>query len=111
MATFVEVNSVAPKQCKLIVNLDNIIEIAPLVAGGCVLYFSAIEAGGPRTMTVSDSYTQFLQFAMQTVSAEDIAKRFPKATKPKQDLSNIKAQEEGKGVEFDIPKFGAIGAQ
>lgn len=103
MATFVEVNSVAPKQCKLIVNLDNIIEIAPLVAGGCVLYFSATEAGGPRTMTVSDSYTQFMQFAMQTVSADDIAKRFPKA---KKEAPTIKAQEEGKGVEFDIPKFG-----
>ena len=104
MTTFVEVNSVAPKQCKLIVNLDNIIEIAPLVAGGCVLYFSAIEAGGPRTMTVSDSYTQFLQFAMQTVSAEDIAKRFPKAKKE----ATIKGQEDGaKGVEFNIPTFGA----
>ena len=76
MATFIEVNSVAPKNCKVIVNLDNIIEIAPLVAGGCVLYFSAIEAGGPRTMTVADSYTQFMQFAMTTVTADDIAKRF-----------------------------------
>lgn len=104
MSTFVEVNSVAPKQCKLIVNLDNVIEIAPLVAGGCVLYFAATEAGGPRTMTVSDSYTQFMQFAMQTVSADDIAKRFPKA---KKESSTIKPQEEGKGVEFDIPKFGA----
>jgi hypothetical protein len=103
MSTFVEVNSIAPKNCKLIVNLDNIIEIAPLVAGGCVLYFSAQEAGGPRTMTVSDSYTQFLQFAMQTVTADDIAKRFPKA---KKETPTIKTQEEGKGVEFDIPKFG-----
>jgi hypothetical protein len=102
MSTFVEVNSIAPKNCKLIVNLDNIIEIAPLVAGGCVLYFSAIEAGGPRTMTVSDDYKAFMQFAMQTVSADDIAKRFPKA---KPNMSNIKTQEEGKGVEFDIPKL------
>ena len=107
MSTFVEVSSVAPKSCKVIINLDTVIEIAPLVAGGCVLYFSALESGSPRTMTVSDNYTAFLQFAMQTVSADDIAKRFPKANKPKQDLSNIKAQEEGKGVEFDIPKFGA----
>lgn len=98
MTTFVEVNSVAPKNCKLIVNLDNVIEIAPLVSGGCVLYFSAIEAGGPRTMTVSDSYTAFMQFAMQTVSADDIAKRFPKV---KKDMPTIKAQEDGKGVEFN----------
>ena len=104
MATFVEVNSIAPKNCKLIVNLDNIIEIAPLVAGGCVLYFSAIEAGGPRTMTVSDDYKAFMQFAMQTVSSEDIAKRFPKA---KKEVNSIKPQEDGaKGVEFNIPTFG-----
>jgi hypothetical protein len=104
MATFIEVNSLAPKKCKVIVNLDNIIEIAPLVAGGCVLYFGTLESGSPRTMTVEDSYTAFMQFAMQTVSSEDIAKRFPKA---KKDLSNIKAQEEGaKGVEFNIPTFG-----
>lgn len=107
MATFVEVSSLAPKKCKVIVNLDNIIEIAPLIAGGCVLYFGTLESGSPRTMTVEDSYTQFMQFAMQTVSADDIAKRFPKANKPKQDTSNIKAQEEGKGVEFNIPTLGA----
>jgi hypothetical protein len=98
MSTFVEVSSVAPKNCKVIVNLDNIIEIAPLVAGGCVLYFAAQEAGGPRTMTVSDDYSAFMQFAMQTVSADDIAKRFPKA---KKETNSIKAQEDGKGVEFN----------
>ena len=103
MTTFVEVNSVAPKNCKLIVNLDNIIEIAPLVSGGCVLYFSALEAGGPRTMTVSDSYTAFMQFAMSTVTADDIAKRFPKSSKTP--TATIKPQEAGKGVEFDIPKL------
>ena len=102
MSTFVEVNSVAPKNCKVIVNLDNIIEIAPLVAGGCVLYFSAIEAGGPRTMTVSDDYSAFMQFAMSSVTADDIAKRFPKAKTP---TPTIKPQEAGKGVEFDIPKL------
>jgi tRNA A37 N6-isopentenylltransferase MiaA len=103
MSTFVEVNSIAPKNCKVIVNLDNIIEIAPLIAGGCVLYFSAIEAGGPRTMTVSDDYKAFMQFAMQTVSADDIAKRFPKA---KKEVNSIKPQEEGRGVEFNIPTLG-----
>jgi hypothetical protein len=103
MSTFVEVNSIAPKNCKVIINLDSVIEIAPLVAGGCVLYFSAIEAGGPRTMTVSDDYKAFMQFAMSTVTADDIAKRFPKA---KKETNNIKPQEEGKGVEIDIPTFG-----
>jgi tRNA A37 N6-isopentenylltransferase MiaA len=104
MSTFIEVNSIAPKYCKVIVNLDNVIEIAPLVAGGCVLYFSALESGSPRTMTVTDDYKQFMQFALSTVTADDIAKRFPKV---KKETNNIKAQEDGRGVEFDIPKFGA----
>jgi len=103
MATFVEVNSIAPKNCKVIINLDTIIEIAPLVAGGCVLYFSAIEAGGPRTMTVSDDYKAFMQFAMSTVTADDIAKRFPKA---KKETPTVKPQEDGKNLEIDIPTFG-----
>lgn len=91
MSTFVEVNSISPKNCKVIVNLDNLIEIAPLIAGGCVLYFSALESGSPRTMTVSDDYSMFMQFVLQTVSAEDIQKRFPKTKK----------------TEFVIPKLSA----
>ena len=102
MSTFVEVTSTAPKQCKLIINLDCIIEIAPLVTGGCVLYFSTLEAGGPRTITVSDSYQQFMQFAMQTVSAEDIAKRFPTSNnKPKRPMATSDIiKPGGTGVEF-----------
>ena len=48
--------------------------------------------GGKSSYRVKDSYDQFKQFAMQTVSAEDIAKRFPskKANKP---------------IEYDIPKL------
>ena len=103
MSTFIEVNSVTPKNCKLIINLDGVIEIAPLVLGGCVLYFSTPESGSPRTMTVADDYKTFLQFAMQQVSSEDIAKRFPKV---KKDGANIKPQEEGKGVGFDGTTYG-----
>ena len=104
MATFIEVSSIAPKKCKVIVNLDNIIEIAPLVAGGCVLYFGTLESGSPRTMTVEDNYIAFSQFAMQTVTSEDISKRFPKV---KKESNNIKPQESGaKGVEFNVPTFG-----
>lgn len=102
MATFIEVNSLAPKKCKLIINLDTIIEIAPLVAGGCVLYFSALESGSPRTMTVSDDYSAFSQFVLQTVTEEDIARRFPK----RKTEENIKSQT-NKGVELNIPSFGA----
>lgn len=102
MSTFIEVNSLAPKNCKVIINLDTIMEIAPLVAGGCVLYFSTLESGSPRTMTVSDDYAMFSQFVLQTVTPEDLAKRFPK--KKSEDV-NIKSG--SRGVELNIPSFGA----
>jgi hypothetical protein len=77
MALFVEVESVE-KKCKVIINLDAVLEIAPLLAGGCDLFFADSAAvGGKTSMKVKDSYELFKQFAMQTVSSEDIAKRFP----------------------------------
>lgn len=97
MSMFVEVNSVQPKQCTLIINLDYVLEIAPLITGGCVLTVGAAEAGTSRTLTVTDDYADFKQFVLQKVSADDIKKRFPKAKTPE---DNIKPQEEGKGVEF-----------
>lgn len=97
MSLFVEVNSVQPKQCTLIINLDYVLEIAPLMTGGCVITMGAAEAGASRTLTVTDDYSDFKQFVLQKVSAADIQKRFPKA---KKEDENIKPQEEGKGVEF-----------
>jgi hypothetical protein len=100
---FVEVNSIQPKQCKLIINLDYVLEIAPLVAGGCVISIGAQEAGTSRVITVSDDYSAFKQFVMQTVTSESIEKRFPKVNK--KPTENIKPQEEGQGVVFDVPKL------
>ena len=72
MSVFIEVESVE-KQCKVIINLDMVIEVAPLAAGGCqVFYADASAVGGKTGMKVKDSYSQFQQFAMQTVSSEDI---------------------------------------
>ena len=48
-------------------------EIIPLSAGGCILMFN--DGMGKYDMKVSDSYELFRQFAMQTVSSEDIAKK------------------------------------
>jgi hypothetical protein len=80
MALFVEVNSFE-KKCKVIVNLDQIVEIAPLVDGGCILFMSDSAGMNSRQgIRVDDNYSQFLQFAMQTVTAEDIQRRFPKVT-------------------------------
>ena len=83
MSLFVEVFSV-DKQCPVIVNLEGVLEIAPLASGGCALFFADSAAvGGKTSFKVTDSYEQFKQFAIQPVSAEDIAKRFPKVEKPK----------------------------
>jgi len=77
MSLFVEVNSIE-KGCPVIINLDHIIEIAPLAAGGCALFtLDGAGMNSKNAMKVSNSYNEFKQFAMQTVSAEDIERRFP----------------------------------
>jgi len=75
MSLFVEVNSI-DKQCKVIINLDEVVEIAPLVEGGCAIFFS--DGAGMNSKTaikVADEYDTFKQFVMQTVSADDIKKQ------------------------------------
>ena len=72
MSTFIEVNSVE-KGCQVIINLDHVVEITPLAAGGCVLFFT--DGTGKYDIKVTDNYTMFRQFAMQTVSADDIARK------------------------------------
>jgi hypothetical protein len=78
MSLFVEVESIE-KGCKTIINLDEVLEIAPLKSGGCDLFFSdSASVGGKTSYKVKDSYDQFKQFAMQTVSTDDIAKQVKK---------------------------------
>lgn len=74
MSTFVEVHS-NEKNCPVIINLDHVVEIAPLVKGGCVIVMVPVDAGVSKTMTVKNDYSEFKQFALQTVSSEDIKKR------------------------------------
>jgi hypothetical protein len=69
MALFVEVESV-DKGCKVILNMDEVTEIAPFNTGGCHLFLN-----DGRIYKVKDGYDQFKQFAMQTVSSEDIQAR------------------------------------
>lgn len=69
MSLFVEVESVE-KDCKVIINLDCVGEIAPLAVGGCALFLNT-----GSIMKVKDSYDLFKQFAMQTVSSSDIEKQ------------------------------------
>jgi hypothetical protein len=109
MSLFVEVNSIE-KGCPVIINLDHIVEIAPLIDGGCAL-FMVDNAGmnSKSALRVSDSYDQFKQFAMQTVTAEDIAARFPKTKKevaPVSDLLPGQKNTKSKPSEsIEIPKL------
>jgi len=75
MALFVEIDSV-DKQCKVIINLDTVLEICPLKAGGCEISIQdSASVGGKTSFKVKDNYDLFKQFAMQTVSADDVAKK------------------------------------
>ena len=75
MALFVEVNS-TEKDCKVIINLEEVVEVAPLKSGGCDLFFNdAAAVGGTRVMKVKDNYDLFSQFVIQPVSSADIAKK------------------------------------
>lgn len=109
MALFVEVNSLE-KSCPVIVNLEHIVEIAPLVEGGCVLFMNdGAGMNSSRGVRVSDNYELFKQFAMQTVTADDIARRFPKPTdKPLGEAREFKVREELKNIsdDLEIPTMG-----
>jgi len=62
--------------CKVIINLDTILEIAPLREGGCTLFFpDSAAVGGKNSMKIKDSYSMFKQFVLQTVSEEDVARQ------------------------------------
>jgi len=96
MSLFVEVNSIE-KGCPVIINLDHIIEIAPLASGGCALFtLDGAGMNSKNAMKVSDNYELFKQFAMQTVTVGDIARRFPK----------VEAPAPKKSGKLEIPKFG-----
>ena len=75
MSLFVEVQSV-DKNCPVIINLEHVVEIAPLAAGGCALFLN--DGTGKYDIKVKDEYSMFKQFALETVSAEDIAKKIAK---------------------------------
>ena len=75
MAMFIECDSVE-RGCKVIINLESVLEIVPLREGGSVLFITdATVVGGKAPMKVKDSYAMFKQFALETVSPDDIAAR------------------------------------
>jgi hypothetical protein len=118
MSLFVEVESV-DKGCKVIINLEHVVEITPFketAGGGCSLAF-ADGNGGRSSLRIKDSYAVFKQFAMQTVSGDMIKDRISKinASIPDEMKSPVaieKAKSPKKGtmmttadLGFDIPKL------
>ena len=70
-----EVTSVE-KDCKVLVNMDLVIEIAPLKNGGSAIFYSDNAAvNGKTAVQVKESYDMFKQFAVHTVSSDDIARK------------------------------------
>lgn len=92
---FVEVESVE-KRCKVIIDLEKVIEIAPLVTGGCALFFDRDPTIDPArlAMNVKNEYSEFQQFVVQTVSSDDIAKRIESLTGKTENISFAETIEE-----------------
>ena len=103
MALFVEVDSLE-KNCPVIINLDHVSEIAPMTDGTSTLFFNdGSGANAKYALKVKNGYETFKQFAMQTVTADDIARRFPKPTdKPLGEPREFVKQED----ELEIPTLG-----
>jgi hypothetical protein len=101
MSLFVEVNSVE-KGCPVIINLDLVVEIVPLAAGGCAL-FTADNAGvnSKSAMRVTNSYDEFKQFAIQPVSAADVQRITANAL----GKTPVKEVPKPKSTELNIPKL------
>jgi hypothetical protein len=118
MSLFVEVDSVE-KGCKVIVNIDHILEIAPMRDGGCTLFMlDGASTAGKTSMRVKDSYELFKQFAMQTVTGDMIKDRIQKinASVPKEMKSPVAIEKEAKqskkggmvtssDLNYEIPKL------
>jgi hypothetical protein len=100
MSLLVEVFDVE-KNCQVIINLDTVMEIAPLLKGGCEIAFpDSAAVNGKRTMKVTDTYTQFKQFAVTPVSAEDIARVNNRVNK-----NVVKEKAPVEDILKDIPKL------
>jgi uroporphyrinogen-III synthase len=103
VSLFVEVFSIE-KGCPVIINLESVIEIAPLRDGTTSIFYADTAAvGGKTALKVKDSYNMFKQFVLEPVSAEDIARRFPKSTDHKEPILIPQLQQ----VPENLPKTAA----
>lgn len=67
------------KQCDVIINLDHVMEIAPLADGGSEIRFvydgDVTAKAGNRSIRVDNNYKEFQQFVLQTVTEENVSKK------------------------------------
>ena len=83
-----EVTSVE-KDCKVLLNMDLVVEIAPLKTGGSAVFFADSAAvNGKIAIQVKESYDMFKQFAVHTVSTDDIARKIA-SLKPSVSIVNV----------------------
>jgi hypothetical protein len=103
MATLIQVES-KEKNCSVIVNLDHVMEIAPLSAGGCAIRFIADGGKNVREIFVSNAYTEFKQFVLETVTSEHISKKVEELAKLQKKLGPKEPVALKTGD--DVPAFG-----
>ena len=90
MSLFVEVNDKV-KGCPVIINLDQVVEISPLVTGGCELSFSdGASVGGRRVVNVTEEFTVFQQLVMHMVTPKAMDDRIAKI---KADAAVLRSEE------------------
>jgi hypothetical protein len=84
-----EVTSIE-KDCKVLLNMDLVIEIAPLKNGGAAIFYQDSAAvNGKIAIQVKESYDMFKQFAVHTVSSDDIARKLASLKPPSVSIVNV----------------------
>lgn len=100
----IEVNSVE-KNCPVIINLDHVLEIAPLAAGGCMVKMVYDGGKNPRDFRVSNEYKEFKQFVLETVTTSQVSNKVKELEKLQKQLGPKEKIALKTGD--DIPKFGS----
>lgn len=99
------------KGCEVIINLDHVIEITPLRDGGSAIRFiydgDVTSKTGFREIFVDNKFTEFEQFVLQTVSAEDVSKKVAALKKQQEKMGPKESVALKQGDDdFDVPTFG-----
>ena len=67
------------KKCNVIINMDHVMEIAPLAGGGSEIRFvydgDVTSKTGYRAIQVDNDYKEFQQFVLETVDVETVSKK------------------------------------